>query len=102
DVVINLDASDPESWTATVTVLGGGIRPSKDRSATRAPEDGYTDSLTIQGGKDSPTPYREKAFAFVRLKDDTYAALLIGVRTGRYDYFFIEGIWNTLGETDLR
>lgn len=61
-----------------------------------------TACMTIQGGKDSPTPYREKAFAFVRLKDDTDAALLNGVRIGRYYYFFIEGIWNSLGETDLR
>lgn len=104
DLRISMERGAPNedgryNWSVQVTVPGGELQPYRDLTITSAPEDGYESDFHFSMQADDPKwRHRADRVLILRLRDETYAAIRLRMRTKGDPTFSIVGSWNRSGD----
>lgn len=74
--------NSPFDWRVSISVPAGGIQTTPDLYGKRAPETGYSESLTISAGaEDENWSTRREILCFLKTSEGHYAHLQLKIRT---------------------
>jgi len=95
--------NSPFDWRVSISVPAGGIQTTPDLYGKRAPETGYSQSLTISAGaEDENWSTRREVLCFLKTAGGQYAHLELKIRAnGRTPFIAVMGHTNEFGNPFL-